>query len=113
MLNRKKCLSHCLQTDPLPEEAQAAAGNRVIDCEICQQACPWNRNHIRNPLKTVLTESFQDNADTLKNIFYLPDLVKLTEAAYHKVLGGLNTDIPYEIFHRNVSMAMERAKGAN
>jgi epoxyqueuosine reductase len=113
VLERNKCLSHCLQIDHLPEEAQAVVENRIIDCEICQQACPWNRNHIKNPLKTRITNSFQKKIETLKNVFYLPNLIKLSEAGYNKMLGYLNTDIPYEIFHRNVLMAIERAKQIN
>jgi epoxyqueuosine reductase len=113
VLDRSKCLSHCLQMDHLPEEAQAVAENRVIDCEICQQACPWNKKHIENPLTTEMTESFQKRTDTLKKVFYLPNLVRLSEAEYKKTLGYLNTDIPYEIFHRNVLMAVERTKQIN
>ncbi len=110
VLDRNKCLSHCLQMDHLPEEAQAVMENRVIDCEICQQACPWNRNHIENPLITEIIESFQKKTGTLKKIFYLPNLVELSEVEYHKMLGHLNTGIPYEIFHRNALMAIEKAK---
>ena len=87
--------------------------NRIGDCEICQQACPWNRNHIKNPLITKITESFQKETETLKKLFYLPNLVKLSEAEYHKTLDYLNTGIPYGIFHRNVLMAIERAKQIN
>ena len=113
VLDRNKCLSHCLQNDHLSEEAHAIMENRVIDCEICQQACPWNRNHIEDPLKTKITESFQKKSEPLKKVFYLPNLVKLSEAEYNIMLGNLNTDIPYKIFHRNVLMAIERAKQIN
>ena len=110
VLDRNKCLSNCLQTGHLSEEIKAVKENRVFDCEICQQACPWNKSHIKNPLITGLTVSFQNNADALKNIFYLPNLVKLTEDEYHKTFGYLNTGIPYETFHRNVLMAIERSE---
>ena len=110
VLDRNKCLSRCFQSDHLPEEAQAVAENRVIDCEICQQACPWNKKHIESPLITEMTESFQIKTDTMKKVFYLPNLVKLSEAEYNNTLGYLHTDIPYEVFHRNVLMAIERAK---
>ena len=113
VLNRSKCLSNCLQTDHLSEDIKAVMENRVIDCEICQQACPWNKSHIKNPLITGVTESFQKKTDALKKIFYLPDLVKLSESEYQKTLGYLDTCIPYEIFHRNVLMAIERVKQIN
>lgn len=113
VLDRNKCLSCRLQMDHFPEKAHAVMENRVIDCEICQQACPWNKNHIKNPLETENTVSFQKKADTFNNIFYLPNLVKLSQVEYHKMLGQFNTGISYEIFHRNALMAMERAKQIN
>ncbi len=113
VLDRNKCLSNCLQTDHLSGDVKAVMENRIIDCEICQQACPWNRSHIKSPLTTDLTESFQKQADALKRIFYLPNLIKLSEAEYHKMLDYLDTCIPYEIFHRNVLMAIERTKQIN
>jgi len=110
VLNIKKCLSYLLQVEHLPKKAQAVMENRVGDCEICQQACPWNRKHLNNPLVTKLTESFQKKIGDWEGFFYLPNLVELSEKGYREKLGHLNTDIPYNIFHRNVLIAMERAK---
>lgn len=110
VLNINKCLSYHLQVEHLPENAQAVMENRVGDCEICQHACPWNRKHLDNPLVTKLTESFQKKIEDWENFFYLPDLVELSEKGYREKLGHLNTGIPYKIFHRNVLIAMERAK---
>ena len=110
VLDRNKCLSSCLQTEHLSEDVKAVKENRIFDCEICQQACPWNKSHIKNPLITDLTASFQKKADALKNIFYLPNLAKLSESEYHKTFDHLNTCIPYETFHRNVLMSLERAE---
>jgi len=109
ILNRDKCLSNLLQIEDLPEEAQSVMENRVGDCEICQQACPWNKKHIDRPLVTNMTESFQKKIEDWENLFFLPDLVELSENGYREKLGHLNTGIPYNIFHRNVLIAMERA----
>ena len=74
------------------------------------EACPWNRKHIRNPLLTVLTESFQKSIADWEKLFYLPNLVELSKKRYQEKFGNFNTGIPYEIFHRNVLIALERAK---
>jgi len=107
VLNRKKCLSNSLQVEYLSEDAQAAMENRVGDCEICQDVCPWNRKHLKKPLETELTKKFQSKIRAWENFFYLPHLAELSEKDYIEKLGHLNTDIPYEIFHRNVLIAMK------
>ncbi len=110
VLNRKKCLSSLLQDEDLPENAHAAIENRVADCEICQQACPWNKKHIVHPLATNMTESFQKKIENWESFFHLPDLVNITEKKYREKLGHLNTGIPYRLFRRNVLIAMDNAK---
>jgi len=109
ILNEKQCLSYLLQVERLPEETKAVMNNRVGDCEICQEACPWNRKHLGSPLATNLTKKFQSKIKEWENLFYLPQLVELSEKKYIEKLGHLNTSIPYKIFHRNVLIAMERA----
>ena len=108
VLNRDKCLSNLLQVENLPEEAQAVMENRIGDCEICQEACPWNKKHLNSPLVTKMTRSFRKKVKQLEDFFYLPNLVKLSEKEYGKTLGQLNTDIPYHLFHRNVLIAMKK-----
>lgn len=109
VLKKKLCLSHRLQVDDLPEEAYAVLENRVGDCEICQEACPWNRKHIRNPLETKLTRSFRKEIDSWEEFFYLPNLVEVSKQGYDQRLGSISIDIPYEIFHRNVLLAIQHA----
>jgi epoxyqueuosine reductase len=112
VLNRSKCLSNLLQNADLPENAQAVMENRVGDCEICQQACPWNKKHLDHPLATHMTELFQKKIEDWENLFYLPDLVNLSKERYREKLGHLNTGIPYNLFRRNVLIAMESARKA-
>ena len=113
VLNKEKCLSYLLQVENLPEKAVEVLENRVGDCEICQQVCPWNKKHIESPLETKLTRSFREKIDYWNNFFYLPDLVKLSEEEYREKLGPLNTEISYEIFHRNVLLAFEKNNGVH
>ncbi len=113
VLNVKKCMSYLLSSDEdPPENFNIIMENRVGDCEICQESCPWNRKHIKNPLVTKTTESFQKKIGDWEEKFYLPVLDKLSEKEYGKLIARLNTGIPYNIFHRNVLIAMERAKKA-
>jgi len=109
-LNIKRCISNLLQDENLPEKVRNVMENRIVDCEICQQACPWNRKHFNNPLATNIAEYFQRKIEDWEKFFYLPDLVELSKKGYRERFGHLNTGIPYNIFHRNVLIAMERAK---
>ena len=109
-LNRDKCLSNLLMIKDLPEQALAVMENRVGDCEICQQACPWNKKHLDHPLATDKTITFQKKIKDWESFFYLPDLIELSEKEYREKMDHLKTYIPYNIFQRNVLIAMEKAK---
>jgi Fe-S-cluster-containing dehydrogenase component len=73
----------------------------VGGCEICQDACPWNRKHLNHPLSSKLTESFQKNIGYWEDIFYLPELAIFQKANMERYLGGL---IP--AFHMKFSIGM-------
>jgi epoxyqueuosine reductase len=108
VLDKKKCLSCLLQKEYLSDEVQLIMENRIGDCEICQEVCPWNKKHIENPLQTKLTLSFKKHKWVKHS--YLPDLINMSEEEYKNTFGQLNTDIPYTIFHRNVLTAMQQRK---
>jgi epoxyqueuosine reductase QueG len=97
-----------LQHEGLPEEVKAYTENRVMDCEICQQACPWNAKHLKRPLATAATAAFEKEMPAWEAFFALPHLATLTEPEYDQALSHLNTGVPFSIFRRNVLMAMER-----
>jgi epoxyqueuosine reductase QueG len=99
-----------LQIEKLPKDAQTVMKNRVGDCEICQHSCPWNKKHLDHPLATNMTEMFQKRVKDWEVFFHLSNLIKLTEKKYKEKLGHLNTGIPYDLFLRNVLIAMENAK---
>lgn len=113
ILNKNKCLSNLLQVEHLPKKAQVVMENRIGDCEICQTACPWNKKHLENPLVTKMTDHFQKKIKDWGDSFYLPNLYKLSKSNYEDMFGYLNTDIPYHLFRRNVSIAMESAQRAS
>jgi len=54
VLDIQKCMSNLLAEEHLPGNVVAAMENRIGDCEICQEVCPWNKKHIDNPLTTKL-----------------------------------------------------------
>ena len=108
-LNMKKCMSYRLQVDNLTPEVKAVMENRVADCEICQDSCPWNKKHMDQPLATGMTATFKGDMNKWKDIFYLPDLLNFTENDYKRVLGPLKTDIPFHLFHRNVKLALQNS----
>ncbi len=110
VLNVKLCMSYQLQVDGLSEKAQASMENRVGDCEICQDSCPWNAKHVKSPLVTKMTDHFQKKIDEWGDSFYLPNLSRLSENGYKDMFGHLNTGISYDLFHRNVLIAMEKAE---
>jgi epoxyqueuosine reductase len=110
VLNKDRCMSYRLSDDILPDEVQAAMENRVADCEICQEACPWNRRHLKKPLVTEMTACFQQKIKAWGDTFYLPNLRRLSESHYADRFGHLNIDIPYPIFQRNVLLATQKAE---
>ena len=110
VLNKSKCLSNLLQVEQLPEEAQVAMENRIGDCEICQEACPWNEKHLKHPLETKMTNHFQKKIKDWGDSFYLSNLYEISKDNYKNKFGHLNTDIPYHLFRRNILIAMENAE---
>ena len=103
-------MSYLLQNDKIPENLKIVMENRIGDCEICQDSCPWNRKHLKSPLATKMTDHFQKKIKDWGDSFYLPNLSRLSENGYKDMFGHLNTDIPYHLFRRNVLIAMERAE---
>jgi len=103
-------MSYRLADEILPKQVQAVMENRVGDCEICQESCPWNKKHLEHPLMTKMTDHFQKKVKDWGDAFYLPNLSRLSKNDYNVMFDHLNTDIPYHVFRRNVLIAMERAE---
>ncbi|CAB1075101.1 hypothetical protein D1AOALGA4SA_2921 [Olavius algarvensis Delta 1 endosymbiont] len=56
--------------------------------------------------------SFQKKIEKWGDSFYLPNLMELSESEYENMFGHLNTGISYDLFHRNVLIAVEKAEKA-
>lgn len=110
-LNTDRCLSNLLEGNgPLPEEVQKKMGNMVLECDICQSACPWNKKASR-AVKEGMKKNWRHNdLGYPDHFFQLSKLVQLTEEDYDKYLGYRLTGVDYKIFRRNVAAAMANAK---
>jgi len=75
VLDARRCLSYLTieHRGPIPEPYRAAMGARLFGCDICQDACPWNRK----PLAAHEGEAIPDLAS-----LYLPDLLALDKAGF-------------------------------
>jgi len=105
-LNRERCVSHLLSEESLPHEAYQFVGNKVLDCEVCQLVCPWNKRHLEEPLVTERIRLFRQKLITLNSFFKLTNLARMTEAEYDEFIRPYRTTIPYRIFRRNVIAAL-------
>ena len=110
VLDRDKCMSNRLALENLPDEVRAVMENRIGDCEICQDACPWNKKHLERPLATKKTLAFQKKAAEWEKTCSLPDLLKMSKEEFRRRFGRLKTGYAFDIFQRNVKLALENAK---
>ena len=105
-LDRSKCLSNLLEEDDLPETVKEMPYNYFFECDICQDACPWNKKHLREPLKTKIDVTFT-RRDELMELFRFDSLLNMEEAAYNEkilpLLTGVN--LSFDLFRRNVRLA--------
>lgn len=110
VLDRDKCMSNRLALENLPDEVRAVMENRIGDCEICQDACPWNKKHLERPLATKKTLAFQKKTAEWEKTCSLPDLLKMSKEEFRRRFGRLKTGYAFDIFQRNVKLALDNAR---
>ena len=105
-LDRSKCLSNLLEGEDMPETVSDMQDNYFFECDICQDACPWNRKHLAGPLNTEFGDPFSGRLDLLE-LFRFDSLLNMNEAEYRERILPLFTgiDLSYELFRRNVRLA--------
>jgi epoxyqueuosine reductase len=105
-LNRSKCLSNLMEEDGMPETVREIPDNYFFECDICQDACPWNRKHLAEPLNTKLLDTFSHQKE-LMELFRFDALLNMNEAEYRERILPLLTgvELPFELFRRNVGLA--------
>jgi len=106
-LNVDRCLSNLLEgCGPLPSEVQEKMGNMVLECDICQSACPWNKKAAQSDRKR---KNHSSPIADFRQFFKLSNLMQLSEEDYDKYLGYPLTGVDYSTFRRNVAAAMANA----
>lgn len=105
-LNRSKCLSNLLEEDNIPDTVKEMPDAYFFECDICQEACPWNQKHLSEPLKTGISDTFT-NRDGLLELFRFDSLLSMDEDTYNNKILPLLTGVklPYHLFQRNVRLA--------
>jgi len=105
-LNRSRCLSNLLEEDDMPETIHEIPDNYFFECDICQEACPWNRKHLSEPLKTKISDTFTSQKELLE-LFRFDSLLSMDEKTYEAKILPLLTGmkLPYKLFQRNVRLA--------
>jgi epoxyqueuosine reductase len=106
-LNRSKCLSHILETDADCDALAAQIGNKIIECEICQEACPWNRRHIKQPMLTERIKGFRHRERMVQDFFSLENLASLSLGDFRGFIKEYRLEFDYGLFMRNVKIAKD------
>ncbi len=103
-LNRTKCLSNILDNFGLSIIQGTDTDGYFFECDICQNACPWNQKHIKNPLVTPYSKLF--DSDKLNSIMRLDHLKQMDEDTYERELVPLmiGYKLPYKTFKRNIAV---------
>jgi len=112
-LDRGKCLSDLLESASLDDAVLKAANGYIFECDICQNACPWNRKHAAAPLPVAGRNSF-DSRDAMAGLLDFRQLLSLDEDSYNatiiKALPGIG--LTYAEFRRNLAAAADTIHGA-
>ena len=80
LLDARRCISYLTieLRGPIPREMRPRIGNRIFGCDICQEACPWNRRFARCTAEPAFWPEPESMAP------HLLDLVAMDEAAFRR-----------------------------
>lgn len=112
-IDAKKCISYLTieHKGSIPIELRPLIGTKIFGCDICQQACPWNkRNNLTTPnifsLPSLNSSIFKTN--DLINWFLWTE-----EEFKEKTAGTPIKRIGYERWLRNIAVALGNSKKTN
>ena len=104
-LDARRCISYLTieLKDSIPEELRPLIGNRVLGCDDCQLACPWNKFAQRSVLPDFDVRNQLDSASLI-------DLLAWTEEEFNARLeGSAIRRIGHERWLRNIAVALGNA----
>ncbi len=107
-LDARRCISYLtIEHDgPIPVELRPLIGNRIVGCDDCQLACPWNKYAQRSPLPDF------DVREPLADATLLA-LWAWDEAEFlHRTEGSAIRRIGHERWQRNLAVSLGNALGA-
>jgi epoxyqueuosine reductase len=104
-LDARRCISYLTieHPGPIPTEFRSAIGNRILGCDDCQLACPWNKYARRAVLADFdPREAFEAGR--------LVDLWRWGEAEFERrTEGSAIRRIGFERWQRNLAVALGNA----
>ncbi len=106
-LDARRCISYLTieLKDSIPEDLRPLIGNRVLGCDDCQLACPWNKFAQRSVLPDFDVRNQLDSAA-------LVDLFAWSEEDFNARLeGSAIRRIGHERWLRNIAVALGNAAG--
>jgi epoxyqueuosine reductase len=104
-LDARRCISYLTieLKGSIPEELRPLIGNRVLGCDDCQLACPWNKFAQRAVLPDFEVRNELDRASLL-------ELFAWTEDEFNRKLeGSAIRRIGHERWLRNIAVALGNA----
>ena len=106
VLNRTNCISNFLEEEVLPALDNMNIDSYFFECDICQEACPWNKSHLETPLITPMGSTFTSKEE-ISDLFSFNRLMAMDEKEYKEKVLPLLTgfDLSYALFERNVRLA--------
>jgi epoxyqueuosine reductase len=84
VMDARRCISYLTieLKGPIPRELRPGIGNRIFGCDICQEACPWNRKFSESPEEP----AYRAGPDTDGPI--LVELMSLSEEGFGARFSG-------------------------
>ena len=97
-IDARKCIANLTinPKEPLPEQLVSLMGKRVYSCDICQEACPWNKKAEEH--KTPEFTISADLANMNRN-----DWLSLDEKQFEKIFSGSPIErMKFDRFKKNI-----------